>query len=465
MQYKVGYRLSSQPLASDTSYHLVRTITLPYACRGKLRSKFPAVVGYLADRIQSRRVPMLFGLLALTASTAIYCVSTSPRMLLIARASQGASAVVIWVVGMALLIDTMGAADSGAAIGWTSVAFSAGSTLGPFAGGAIYDVGGHYAVFGLAFAILAIDLALRFTIVERKDAERLLARVNATSYGAIGDGPLQGEVAPCANKPDSSSTHAPSDSTDADLTKASPAPLADSPSNPSHMPPVLRLLLNPRILTALWAVLSTSLMICALEAILPLYTQRLFTWSPTLSGANFAVFLLPVLLDPFFGRLAASRTLRAIFATTGFILGSLAFFILTAVTAPTTVRKAILWAMLIVLGLGICLASTPPMLDMGDVVEAEEERSPGIYGPGKGVATSYALYNAASAIGSLTGPALAGGLMERIGWVGVCVGLGSLYAFSAVLMALFCGGWIGEKWSGAGLHDRESEDSSGDIDR
>ena len=414
---------------------------------------------------------MLFGLLALTASTIIYCVSTSPRMLLVARASQGASAVVIWVVGMALLIDTMGTADSGAAMGWTSVAFSGGSTLGPFAGGVIYDVAGHYAVFGLAFAILGIDLALRFTMVDRKDAEKLLARVNTTSYGTVCygtvcDGTLPAKFAPSANEPDGTSTHSPSDSTAADPAKAPPASLAESPSdsNPSHLPPVLQLLLNPRILTALWAVFSVSLMICALEAVLPLYTQRLFTWSPTLSGANFAVFLLPILLDPLVGRLAASRTLRAFFATTGFIFGSLAFFTLTAVTEPTTVRKAIVWAMLIVLGLGICLASTPPMLDVGDVVEAEEERSPGFYGPGKGVATSYALYNVASAVGSLTGPVLAGGLMQRIGWVGVCVGLGSLCAFSAVLMALFCGGWIGDKWS-VGFRDGESEDCSEDSDR
>ena len=409
---------------------------------------------------------MLFGLLALTGSTIIYCVSTSPRMLLVARASQGASAVVIWVVGMALLIDTMGAADSGAAMGWTSVAFSGGSTLGPFAGGAIYDVAGHYAVFGLGFVILGIDLALRFTMVERKDAETLLARVYTESYGTVCDGTLPAKVAPSANEPDGTSTHSPSHSTDADVAKAPPTPLAESPpdSNPSRLPPVLQLLLNPRIFTALWAVFSVSLMICALEAVLPLYTQRLFTWSPTLSGANFAVFLLPILLDPLVGRFAASRTLRALFATTGFILGSLAFFTLTAVTEPTTVRKAIVWAMLIVLGLGICLASTPPMLDVGDVVEAEEERSPGIYGPGKGVATSYALYSVASAVGSLTGPALAGGAMQRIGWAGVCVGLGSLCAFSAVLMALFCGGWIGEKWS-VGFRDGESEDCSEDSDR
>ena len=93
----------------------------------------------------------MFGLLALTASTMIYCVSISPRLLLLARALQGASAVVIWVVGMALLIDTMGSAESGAAMGWTSVAFSGGSALGPFAGGAIYDVAGHVRIFEMFF--------------------------------------------------------------------------------------------------------------------------------------------------------------------------------------------------------------------------------------------------------------------------------------------------------------------------
>ncbi len=91
-------------------------------------------------------------------STALYCFGTSPWILLLARALQGASAAIIWVVGLALLVDTMGAADVGAAMGWQSIAICAALMLGPVVGGSLYDLVGHYAVWALTLGLLAINL-------------------------------------------------------------------------------------------------------------------------------------------------------------------------------------------------------------------------------------------------------------------------------------------------------------------
>ena len=375
----------------------------------------------------------------MTASTLLYCFSLSPYMLAVARALQGTSAVVIWIVGLALLVDTMGAAGSGAAMGWTSVASCAGSTIGPLAGGVVYDLAGHYAVFGVAFAVLGIDIFLRSVMIERKHAERWTKRIQEYSYGTV-DERLSTRQVTIDQNPNGNLGTSPNTSVDENIVV--PSPSTKVSSHASRMPVLVRLLLKVRILASLWGAFAQSCMVCALEAVLPLYTQRLFNWSPTLSGACMTAFIGPIVLDPLIGRLAASPTKRKAFATFGFAFASLAFFALTAVTEPATVaRKSLLWAMLGLLGLGYSLAATPIMLDIGAVVEADERRCPGTYGPGKGVATSFALYNVALASGSLLGPALAGFVVQVLGWTGLCMSLGFLYSITTVIAMVSCGEW------------------------
>ncbi|KAL8947890.1 MAG: hypothetical protein Q9222_005875 [Ikaeria aurantiellina] len=397
----------------------------------------------MADRIESRRAPLLAGLLTMTASTLLYCFSISPYMLAVARALQGTSAVLIWVVGLALLVDTMGAADSGYAMGWTTVAWCLGSTIGPFTGGVVYDLAGHYAVFGVAFAVLGFDIFLRDILIERRDAEKWNAQVKTQSYGTMADdSPSEAASRDTKVVPDTAPDASADDGTAVTSTST------PTSSQSSHLPVALQLLLNVRILANLFGAFALSCSICALETVLPLYTQRVFNWSPTLSGACLTVLSGPIIIDPFIGKLAASPKKRKVLAGLGFALGSVAFFALTAVTeSATVVRKSLLWGMLGVVGLGYSLTATPVMLDISTVVEANEKRCPGIYGPGKGVATSFALYNVATASGSLVGPAVAGWEKQTIGWTGLCMSLGIVFAITAATATLFCGGWIGQKES------------------
>ncbi|KAL8712158.1 MAG: hypothetical protein Q9220_003592 [cf. Caloplaca sp. 1 TL-2023] len=359
-------------------------------------------------------------------------------MLAVARALQGASAVIVYVIGLALLVDTMGAADSGYAMGWTTVAYCLGSTIGPFTGGVVYDLAGHYAVFGVAFAVLGVDIVLRSILIERKDAEKWIGQIKDPSYGTMADDSPSKRITDQNAKVDPDvSPRAPADESTGVVTSSS----TQISGRSSRLPVALQLLLNVRILAALLGAFTLSCSICALEAVLPLYTRRIFSWSPTLSGASLTVLMGPMLLDPFFGKLASSPSKRKVLAALGFALGSLAFFALTAVTEPGTIgHKSVLWTILVVVGLGYSMIATPVMLDISTVVEANEQRCPGMYGPGKGAATSFALYNVATAGGSLLGPVVAGWEMQVMGWTGLCVSLGIVFAATAAVATLFCGG-------------------------
>lgn len=85
------------------------------------------------------------GLLALAASTVMLCVGNSMPVVIVGRLLQGISAAVVWVVGLALLADTVGKDEIGGAMGIVSLALSLGIFTAPLLGGVVYKAGGYYA--------------------------------------------------------------------------------------------------------------------------------------------------------------------------------------------------------------------------------------------------------------------------------------------------------------------------------
>lgn len=65
----------------------------------------------------------------------MFWIASTLTALVIARALQGLSAAVVWTVGMALVVDTVGKDQIGAAMGYVSMAMTVGTVFGPFIGG------------------------------------------------------------------------------------------------------------------------------------------------------------------------------------------------------------------------------------------------------------------------------------------------------------------------------------------
>ena len=80
-------------------------------------------------------MPFVLGLVAQTCATVMYVIGSHPATLLTARFLQGVSASAIWVVGLALIVDTVGKDHAGEAMGYTGMAMTWGLLLGPMAGG------------------------------------------------------------------------------------------------------------------------------------------------------------------------------------------------------------------------------------------------------------------------------------------------------------------------------------------
>lgn len=75
------------------------------------------VVGVIADRIETRQAPFLFGIAALLASTLLLFLGTTVPVLALARVLQGISAALVWTIGLALCLETVGPENLGKTVG------------------------------------------------------------------------------------------------------------------------------------------------------------------------------------------------------------------------------------------------------------------------------------------------------------------------------------------------------------
>lgn len=78
---------------------------------------FSPIAGIMADKVSTRQAPFLLGLTALLGATALLFLGRTVEVLLLARILQGMSSAVVWSIGLALIIETVGAENLGKTIG------------------------------------------------------------------------------------------------------------------------------------------------------------------------------------------------------------------------------------------------------------------------------------------------------------------------------------------------------------
>jgi MFS family permease len=76
------------------------------------------VAGILADKFSnSRQLPFVLGLVMLICSTVLLAVGQTVAVLALARFLQGASGGVVWTIGLAIIIETVGQENLGTTMG------------------------------------------------------------------------------------------------------------------------------------------------------------------------------------------------------------------------------------------------------------------------------------------------------------------------------------------------------------
>ena len=385
----------------------------------------------------SRRAPFWLCLGCLTGATALLAVGTNVGLWVAGRLLQGVSAGMLWVVCLALLTDTVEQGDLGQAVGIIGIPMSIGPIVGPLLGGVIIVHGGYYAVFGLMFAMLGVDLVLRLVMIEKKRAQKWLK---------AGD-----------NRPDAPDTRCESNSP-ATVTKnlettcrasENPGELTKGASDPEptvryRLPPVSRLILSFRMIASLIGGLLQSSLNVAFDSTLPLTVNELFGWEQTGQGLIFIAILLPSLLQPLFGAVTDRyRHGRRLLAAGGCLLAAPAYVLLRLITHATLCQKALLCVLLFVIGLAMAIAMPAIIAEIGATVADMERNDPQALKKSV-IATGWSLVNAAYAAGCLIGPIFAGFIRDAAGWQTTTWCLGLLSGVTGVFLLLCLGGWIGK---------------------
>jgi DHA1 family solute carrier family 18 vesicular amine transporter 1/2 len=135
--------------------------------------------GYFGSRVGLKRL-MICGVALSAAATMLFWLAPNFALMLLARLLQGAASAGTWTAGLSMIaahhverrVEMMGYALMGS---------TAGSVLGPVAGGVLYDAGGYSLPFLVTILMVGVDAVLRIFVLP---ADRAGAESNA-KLGAL----------------------------------------------------------------------------------------------------------------------------------------------------------------------------------------------------------------------------------------------------------------------------------------
>lgn len=181
------------------------------------------------------------------------------------------------------------------------------------------------------------------------------------------------------------------------------------------------------------------------DSVLPLFVEETFGWQATAAGLIFLPITLAAIVSPVSGWLVDKYGPRWP-TVAGFIVLVPSQAALCFVTHNSLGQKALLCALLGLIGIGLAFALTPLLTEITSVVEFEEKKQPGIFGKTGAVAQAYGLFNFSWALGSMIGPIWAGFMKRNVNWTWMTLSFALLSFVTTFPIAFWTGGSI--------LHDR-----------
>ena len=278
-----------------------------------------------------------------------------------ARAAQGASAAVVYSVGLALTVDTFGVNDVGEKSGYALSSATLGVITGPLLGGIVYRHAGYDAVVALMIALVALDILLRCLMIEKKIARRwqetLPPKPSSPIFPrdqhavVIGNGTFGSSDS--VSNGHTRAVRSMSKTEDENVKIASEQhSLLQKPSlsdRNQNLPPIYHLISSPRILADIGAVLITYILLASFDSDLALFVKQTFRWNAAGAGLIYLTIALPSLLSPLVGRLSDIFGARWIIAA-GFAINFVCVTLLRLVTTDSLSQIVLLCILMTIIG-------------------------------------------------------------------------------------------------------------------
>ncbi|TGO09431.1 hypothetical protein BTUL_0166g00290 [Botrytis tulipae] len=413
--------------------------------------------GWLADHTADRSITYFAGLFILAAATLLFGFAKKAWLLVVSRMFQGFSAAIVYTVGLALLVDTVGSENIGQWMGTALSCSSVGLIISPLLGGIVYDKAGYMAVFGMAAGLIVIDIILRMFMIEKRTAEKYLGKSvkvptvegNGTFHTSTAEHEVQSNTSESIDSWEQSSNTANSTPPGFGIPNydESSALLPNRKQNRKQeskgwsLPPVITLLGSARVVAAIYGIFVNVSILATFDSVLALFVKETFHWSSLAAGLIFLCIAIPGLGGPLVGALSDRLGPRWI-AVAGCTLTAVPLILLRLVDNDTYEQKVLLCVLLFICGCTLILIVAPVAADLSLVVGEIEIANPGKFGPGGAYAQAYALFNCSMAAATIFGPVFAGALITQFGWKTMTLAMGIFSLTGAIPCLFFTGGYL-----------------------
>ncbi|KIJ51850.1 hypothetical protein M422DRAFT_223517 [Sphaerobolus stellatus SS14] len=408
---------------------------LLFAFSGGLVLSTPPI-SWFSEKISSRRMPMLLGLLGLIGAQIMFMLAPVYWLMALARVLQGISSTVVWTVGLSLLSDSCPKSKLGQHLGIAMSGISTASVLAPPIGGALYDKLGFHAPFIFSLGVVTLDIAGRMLVIERKDA--LKWGIDPAAE------PDPGSATPASTEDKDAATVAEEGGTatsnefqekpsEKDATGAIiahgvsdslPEDTAEQVRRLSFMEVLGVIFRSKRALAAIFNALLYGISYTAQEPTFPLRLQDAYGQSPLKVGILYIPIVIPTLLSGFISGKISDKTGSGLICTIVFLLAIPWPLIMIIHRNFALIITAAVFAFFFLAG-----ALTPITTELDSVARLN---------PGIGFTHVYGAFNMAYGLGSAVGPLIGGQLYDHVenGWAAV-MGLSSGICLIAALVCFF----------------------------
>lgn len=418
-------------VAQEEMQYYTSVLLASYAGASVLFS-FPA--GWIADRWASRQLPFLVGLGALLASTVLLMVGRSIEVLIAARVFQGVSGAIVWTIGLALVMDTVGSEKLGVTVGSIFSFISVGELVAPVLGGVVYDKVGSEAVFGMGMVLLGLDFLMRGVLIEKK-----VARMYCVEEGgeeSNGDETESDGMERNENGEQEEDAPLLGNGKDTDI---------ESWRIQKELPeyvqkfPILFLLSSPRLLTAELVAFMQAIILAVFDATIPTQSQSLFGFSALKTGLLFTPLVLTSLIFGPIAGMGVDRYGPKIIGTAGYTFFILPLILLRLPVENTTHDLVTFCILLSLCGLGLSMIGAPSIVEASFVAEKYHSANRELFGEEGPYAQLYALNSMVFSAGFTIGPVIAGLLRDSVGYGN----MNAVVAGMCAVVAMLCFGFLG----------------------
>jgi MFS family permease len=397
------------------------------ACYAGASVLFSLPAGIIADKLPARQLPFLGGLVALLASTILLFLGQTIGVLIFARILQGISAAVLWTIGLAMVLDTVGSERLGIVIGSIFSSISIGELMAPVLGGIVYKKAGDGAVFGMGFGLLSIDFLMRLLLIEKKVAKK---------YGEV-DEEAEETAADAEGEEARESSPLLTHSHQKEMEKWD---VPEGQAKVIQYFPIFYCLSNPRLLVAELVAFTQATLLAVFDSTIPTEAQDLFGFDSLNAGLLFIPLVIPYLTLGSLAGKGVDKYGPKYFAALGMAYLTIPLVLLRIPQEGGTPEIIKFCAFLALCGFGLAAISAPSIVEASYVVEQYYKHNKEFFGEQGPYAQLYAINMMVFSGGLTLSPLIAGSLRDKIGYGNMNAVVAGLCAMISALSFLYLGG-------------------------